>query len=214
MRGVNAHKTKAIFEADGTRHDGWVEAYIPDEAAIFCFSKPGIDADNISVGDSNGIISIRLPHGSYKNYRSEVIKKKLPRILVSFRPEGEDGLERKHPRVEAHNDTPIILLERGHEIVLDHKNGTGIVKDISGTGASIYSDMLLGAKDKISFSMSFDDSNGTRREMNFTGRVMNSRKMDGYYKLYGVTIESMDKETSNNLRAYLDGSLHPKGSGK
>lgn len=202
---LNDSKTVQLIIGE-TKYNGEIEQWKLGEAIVFRVSNLDRELVKIPDGFSNAIIKAVGKKNIIRNYKTTVIKKKLPRVLLSFPKKEVERIQREHARLHANISTPIILEKRENDMLPDDRTGMGTIENVSMGGCSVTTHMPLKKGDTVNFYLPVK-SGGETKDLDLYGHVMNLEKLDNDILRIGMKYIRLDMENQKEITEYMDRRL-------
>lgn len=185
------------------RYHGEIESQKRGEAILFKIIN--IDQRLIDIGQGTGglIFKVKTKDGRIKSFETTVMRKKLPRLLLSFPEEEIEQKERKSFRANTYISTPLILVKREGDLLPDDTMDLGNIENISDGGCSISTGMKLQKGDVINFFIEVKPSKHETKNLDLHGIVRSVQKLDTGKHLMGIQYTRFEGEVKRELLAFM-----------
>ena len=188
------------------KYNGEIEQWKLGEAIVYKVANLDQEIVYIPEGFSGAIIKAFGKKGHIRNYETKIIKKKLPRVLLSFPAKEVERVQREHARLYANISTPLILEKREHDMLPDDRTGMGTIDNVSQGGCSIVTHMPLKPEDTVNFYLPVKSESGSK-DLDLYGKVMNVEKLDNGQIRTGMKYIRLGIDNEKEISDYMSRRL-------
>ena len=134
------------------------------EFLAFRVKKPDDGLVRVPIDYDEITIRVLMMSGEVKSYKTRLINKNIPLLLLQFPDKEMEAFIRSHPRHHVNLSSPIILESR-EEVELEKEvTGLGTITNLSEGGCQIVTSLKLERGDRVKVFINMTDSGA--REMN------------------------------------------------
>lgn len=207
-------KTAVSIElaVDHQKYQGSIEKTIPGKAILFKIFHLKQELLNIPDGYEGVRILAHCENNRLRIYQTKVIKKKLPRFLLSFPGIEVEQKNRAHMRARTNIPTAITVLRRAYGLLPHEKKGAGKIENMSEGGCSISTHVPLETKDTVSFFLSLKNGNSSI-SLDLHGNVMSIEKVENESVRAGIKFVDLQQKTEQLIMLFMARRTAPQMAG-
>jgi len=202
----NADSVK--IELDENIYSGSIERWKIGQFIVFRVNNIDSSLVSIPVGFSGLKLKVIAKSGAVRNFKTRILKKKMPLILLSFPKSEVEKVERMFERVYVQLDTPVILVKRIGDILPEETTHVGTITNISKGGCALSTQLTFHKGDRINFFMEVSTDIG-KTTLDLMGVVRGIQKYDNGTTSYGIEYYKLDRDMKREIFTFMERRLNP-----
>lgn len=179
-------------EFHGHQYKGEIVEINIGEFIAFRVTKPDDGLVRVPIDYDEITLRVLMMSGEVKSFKTRLINKNIPLLLLEFPKGAMETFIRSHPRHHVKISTPIILESRDDVELEDEVTGLGTITNLSEGGCQVATRLKLERGDKIRIFIHLTDS-GAREISGVIRRVLHdSDNLENYgLRFTGLNIRTM-----------------------
>jgi len=215
------------LEINGEKYEGELEEIKIGEHIVYRLGNVTAEIINLPLGTDKILFKVINSVGAIKTFQTSLMKKKLPRLMLSFPDREASKVIRTTQRVYTNIKTPVFYVKSKNTLLPPNRYGLGTLTNIGEGGCSITLNMDIGKEDRIDFFLEVNseevgsvkpkDSGGKvarqkqkenpavnkKKTLELSGIVKSKVELsEGVYN-FGVQFVGLDRDTEKDISAYM-----------